>query len=186
MNIKINLLPIVKKKKVKRTDTNIIIIFIFFIIIIGLIYFFYYTKIKSLTDNLVKIEQNINKFKDMEALKNEKLKYDSVINYYINTINKLGKNQVKFSKFFNTLSQNFPKYAYLTNLDVDLDSKVVRLTGIVDDYYNLGRLLNHLSNVKLLSNVYLSNFSKQVSQGKETKSVVTFTIISIWNVGAQQ
>jgi|GEM_PF-1497277 Tfp pilus assembly protein PilN len=186
MNIKINLLPIIKKKKVKKGDTNLIIIFIFFILILGLIYFFYYTKINSLTNNLTTIQQNINKYKDMETLKNEKIKSDTLLNYYINTINKLGKNQVKFSQFFNTLSQNFPKYAYLTNLDVDLDTKVVRLVGVVDDYYNLGRLLNYLSNFKLLNNVYLSNFSKQVIQGQEGKSTVTFTIIGIWNVGAQQ
>lgn len=186
MNIKINLLPIIKKKKAKKGDTNLIIIFIFFILILGLIYLFYYTKINSLTNDLTTIQQNINKYKDMETLKNEKIKSDAILNYYINTINKLGKNQVKFSQFFNSLSQNFPKYAYLTNLDVDLDTKVVRLVGIVDDYYNLGRLLNYLSNFKLLNNVYLSNFSKQVIQGQESKSNVTFTIIGIWNVGAQQ
>ncbi|MGB9843482.1 MAG: PilN domain-containing protein, partial [Caldisericia bacterium] len=115
----------------------------------------------------------------------EKLKYDSKLNYYINTVTKLGKNQVKFSKFFNTLSENFPKYAYLTNLDVDLDTKVIRLTGVVNDYYDLGRFLNHLNSLKFLSNVYLSNFSKQIVQGQENKSTVTFTIIGIWNVGVK-
>jgi len=186
MNIKINLLPITKKKKTKLADTNIIIIFIFFVLILGLIYFFYNTKINSLTNDLATIQQNIAKYNDMESLKNEKMKSDTVLNYYINTINKLGKNQVKFSQFFNTLSQNFPSYAYLTNLDVDLDTKVIRLTGVVDDYYNLGRLLNYLSNFKLMSNVYLSNFSKQAVAGQGTTSSVTFTIIAIWNVGAEK
>ena len=186
MNIKINLLPITKRKKVKPTDINIIIIFIFFILILGLIYFFYNTKINSLTNDLTTIQQNIAKYSDMESLKNEKIKSDTILNYYINTINKLGKNQVKFSQFFSTLSQNFPSYAYLTNLDVDLDTKVIRLTGVVDDYYSLGRLLNYLSNFKLMSNVYLSNFSKQVVSGQESKSSVTFTIIGVWNVGAEK
>lgn len=185
MNIKINLLPQVKKKK-KPTDVNLIIIFIFFILILGLIYFFYYSKIKSLTASLTTIEKNIAKLKDMESLKNEKLKSDNLLNYYINTINKLGKNQVKFSQFFIKFSNEFPKYAYLTNLDVDLDTKVVRITGVVDDYYNLGRLLNYLSNSKLLSNVYLSNFSKQTLSPQGGKSNVNFTIIAIWNVGAEK
>ncbi len=185
MNIKINLLPVIKKKKGKPTDVNLIIIFIFFILMLGLIYFFYYAKINSLNNNLIKIQQNIAKYKDMETLKNEKLKSDSKLNYYINTVTKLGKNQVKFSQFFNTLSENFPKYAYLTNLDVDLDTKVIRLTGVVNDYYDLGRLLNHLNSLKFLSNVYLSNFSKQIVQGQENKSTVTFTIIGIWNVGVK-
>jgi len=185
MNIKINLLPITKKKA-KPTDINIIIIFIFFILVLGLIYFFYNTKINTLTDDLATIQHNITRYSDMESLKNEKIKSDNVLSYYINTINKLGKNQVKFSQFFNTLSQNFPSYAYLTNLDVDLDTKVIRLTGVVDDYYNLGRLLNYLSNFKLMSNVYLSNFSKQAVTGQESKSSVTFTIVAIWNVGVEK
>lgn len=186
MNIKINLLPTQKKKRAKPTDVTFVIIFVFFLLIIGLIYFFYYTKINSLNRTLNTLQNNISRYADMENLKNQKLKSDLLLNYYINIINKLSKNQVKFSQFFNKFSSEFPKYAYLTNLDVDLDTKVIRMTGIVDSYYNLGRLLNHLSNSKLLSNVYLSNFTKQTGSERGAKSEVNFTIIAIWNVGAEK
>ncbi|MDI6860970.1 MAG: PilN domain-containing protein [Caldisericia bacterium] len=181
MNIKINLLPVVKKKR-KTEDTNLIIIFVFFVIILGLVYFFYNTRINFLDKTLTIIQANINKLKDMETLKNEKIKSDSLVNYYINTILKLTKNQPKFSDFFKSLSSEFPKYAYITNLDVDLDTKVVRIVGETSDFYNLGRLLDYLKNSKTILNVYLTNFSRQeVAQTGESK--ITFTLIGILQIG---
>lgn len=184
MNIKINLLPVVKKKR-KYEDTNLIIIFIFFIIVLALIYFFYYTRINTLNNNLITLQANINKLKDMENLKNEKIKSDSLINYYINTITKLTKNQYKFSDFFNTLKEEFPKYAYITSLDVDLETKVIRVNGETDDFYNLGRLMNYIKDSKIISNPYLSNFSRtEDPQTKSTKT--TFTIIGTLKTGGEQ
>lgn len=184
MNIKINLLPVVKKKR-KYEDTNLIIIFIFFIIVLALIYFFYYTRVNTLNNNLITLQANINKLKDMENLKNEKIKSDSLINYYINTITKLTKNQYKFSDFFNTLKEEFPKYAYITSLDVDLETKVIRINGETDDFYNLGRLMNYIKDSKIISNPYLSNFSRtEDPQTKLTKT--TFTIIGILKTGGGQ
>lgn len=181
MNIKINLLPVVKKKR-RAEDTNLIIIFIFFIIVLALVYFFYNARVNSLNKTLATIQANINKLKDMETLKNEKIKSDGLLSYYINTITKLTKNQTKFSDFFNTLSSEFPKYAYITSLDVDLDTKVVRITGETSDFYNLGRLIDYLKNSKAISNVYLSNFSRQeITQTGESK--VTFTLIGIIQTG---
>ncbi len=184
MNIKINLLPVVKKKK-KYEDTNLIIIFIFFILVLGLIYFFYYTKINALNNTLMILETNINKLKDMENLKNEKIKSDSLINYYINTITNLTKNQYKFSNFFKALKEELPKYAYITSLDVDLETKVIRLNGETTDFYNLGRLMNYFKNSKIILNPYLSNFSRiEDPQTKSTK--ITFTIVGIIKSGGGQ
>jgi len=181
MNIKINLLPVVKKKR-RAEDTNILIIFIFFIIVLGLIYFFYYTRINSLNNILNTLQTNINKLKDAEALKNEKLKSDSLLTYYMNTISKLTQNQFKFSDFFNNLKNEFPKYAYITSLDVDTETKVVRIVGETSDFYNLGRLINYLQNSKTISNPYLSNFTRvQTPQTGESK--VTFTIIGLLTQG---
>lgn len=181
MNIKINLLPVVKKKR-KTEDTNIIIIFTFFLIVLGLVYLFYNTRINTLNRTLTTIQANINKLKDMETLKNEKIKSDSLLKYYIDTITKLTKNQTKFSDFFNSLTSSFPKYAYITNLDVDLDTKVVRIVGETSDFYNLGKLINYLKDSKIISNVYLTNFSRQeIAQTGESK--VTFTLIGIIQTG---
>lgn len=181
MNIKINLLPIVKKKR-KFEETNLVIIFIFFIIVLALTYFFYYTRVNTLNNNLNIIMANINKLKDMENLKNEKIKSDSLINYYINTIAKYTKNQYKFSSFFEGLKQEFPKYAYITSLDIDLETKVVRIVGETYDYYNLGRLMNYIKDSKIISNPYLGNFSR--AEDAQTKtSKVTFTIIGILITG---
>ncbi|MCX8095491.1 MAG: PilN domain-containing protein, partial [Caldisericia bacterium] len=88
----------------------------------------------------------------------------------------------KFSDFFKTLSSEFPKYAYITSIDIDLDTKVVRIVGETSDFYNLGRLINYLKDSKAITNVYLSNFSRQeVTQTGESK--VSFTLIGIIQTG---
>jgi len=77
MNIKINLLPTVKKKKKKGvTDTTMIIIIIFFLVALGLTYFTYWNKVNILKSQLSSLNSEIERYKDMEQLKNEKLSTD--------------------------------------------------------------------------------------------------------------
>ena len=189
MNIKINLLPAVKKKRKKEvTDTTMIIIIVFFLIALGLTYFTYWNKVNILRSQLASLNSDIEKYKDMEQLKNEKLSIDKKLNYYISTTKKLINGEVKFSVFFEELSAYFPKYAYLTSLEVDKDSKLVRMTGITDNYYTLGKLLFHLKQFPQFSDVFLSSFGKQGGRGMtpgETEKI-TFTMMAKWTIGGKK
>ncbi len=189
MNIKINLLPTVKKKKKKGvTDTTMIIIIIFFLVALGLTYFTYWNKVNILKSQLSSLNSEIERYKDMERLKNEKLSTDKKLNYYISTTKKLINEEVKFSVFFEELSAYFPKYAYLTSLDVDKDSKLIRMTGVTDNYYTLGKLLFHLKQFPQFSDVFLSNFGKQGGRGAtpEGAEKITFTIMAKWKIGGKK
>lgn len=189
MNIKINLLPDVKKKRKKEvTDATMIIIIVFFLIALGLVYFTYWNKVNLLKSQLDSLNADIERYKDMEKLKNEKISIDKKLNYYITTTKKLINDEVKFSEFFEELSAYFPKYAYLTAIEIDKDSKLVRMTGITDNYYTLGKLLFHLKQFPHFSDVLLSNFGKQGGRGTlpGEGEKVTFTIMAKWIIGGKK
>ena len=172
--IKINLLPIKKKKKAKPLPTFAIAgvgIFIIAAAVMGYLFYFYSSRVsekkQQVADNDKKIEELARKIKAVEDYEKKNAEYKK----QKEVIEQLGKNKLVPIKVLDEISVQLPSGVWLNSLSLNGGNVSISCTGFNNT--DVVNYVNNLKGSKMFSDVYLQE-SIQGSQGGF--SVYTFRI----------
>lgn len=154
--IKVNLLPVKKKKKSKPLPTfliSTILVTLAAVVILGYLVYFFNSRVSARQAQVIQNEQKIQelkeKIKSVEDYENRK----AVFQQRIGIIEQLGKNKAIPVKILNEISALLPEGVWLTSMDVSgLDINLGCTAYSNTDVVNY---VNNLKNSSFLTEVYL-------------------------------
>ena len=169
--IRVNLLPVKRKKKAKPVPMFLIVMVLLTLISsLGAAYYFYYlnSRISSLTkqnqDNAAQITELSNKIKEVENFQTQR----KTLEDRKNIIEKLRKNQSIPAKILSEMSSVLPAGVWITSMTVTGENISIAGLGFTNE-----DVVNYIDNLKkspLLADVYLQGSTKSGSG-----SVITYT-----------
>ncbi len=159
--IRINLLPVKRKKKAKPLPTfvvSITLITLLAIIASGYLFYYYNSSLQTAKDrfnsNTQKITELKNRIKEVENFE----KLNATIEERSKIIEQLKKNQNQPVKVLDEISRNLPKGVWLRSMSVMGDSGNIEGYGFTNS--DVVAYVDNLKNSKLLTEIYLQE-SKQ-------------------------
>ena len=163
--IKINLLPIKKRKKAKPLPTFAIAgvgIFIIAAAVMGYLFYFYSSRVSEkkqlVADNDRKIEELGRKIKSVEDYEKKNAEYKK----QKEIIEQLGKNKIMPIRVLDEISSQLPPGVWLNNLSLNGDAVSISCTGFNNT--DVVNYVNNLKGSKMFAEVYLQE-SVQGNQG---------------------
>ena len=178
--IRINLLPVRRKKKAKPVPTYVITAFLITLVIIGVLGYLYYYFTSSLNDAKMRFESNKQKISELKNKIKEVDNFETLNNSYeekSKIIEQLRRNQTVPVIMLDEISRHLPNGIWLHSMSVS--SQNVSLDGYAFTNSDVVAFVNNLKSSKVFTEIFLQE-SKQAEVDKIPVYLfkLTFKVVS--------
>lgn len=175
--IRINLLPeeLQRKVAIRFNLWYLSIIPLFVVIIAGIMYLKQINRIKEVKNEIVKVEQELAKYKDVEE-QLQRVKEDiSQLETQIQFIKEKREKQKFWIGVLDRLTAVLPSDVWLQSLSLNPDGSI-NMQGETFSYNSVANLIKTLNNSTYFQNAQISSASKSYGTGMQGMNQVSFSL----------